>query len=272
MCVNFWVTLDDTVPPILLILLGEGELENAFALLQRFDAPNGVVLLDLLVQRSIDQERLALDAHLQMSFLNIDGQLLRFDALGDGDIHCQFLKSLLPGVFVGPASVAGVRRLSFWLLIFGLLSITVFVLFFGFFSICIKGRSYTWISLTSILLSLYQCSLFLGDLDALGLFSFLLRLGFSFFGSAFSSRFRLSLLLSPLNLLLFLLISIESLNVSSQMLIDRGHSSFLLRKEISFASEKGEHVVEKVINTLRLLHCSHKKSVKFITHLCFVRK
>ena len=78
MCVNFFVTLDDAVPPILLILLSEGDLENTFALLQRFDAPNGVVLLDLLVQRSVDQERFALDANLQMSFLNVDCQLLRF--------------------------------------------------------------------------------------------------------------------------------------------------------------------------------------------------
>ena len=272
MCVNFFVTLDDTVPPILLILLSEGDLENTFALLQRFDAPNGVVLLDLLVQRSVDQERFALDANLQVRFLNVDCQLLRFDALRDGNINCQLLKSLLPGVFFVPASVSGVGHLSLWLLIFGLLSITVFVLFFGFLSICIEGRGYTWISLASSLLSLDQCSLFLGDLDALRIFSFLLRLRFSFFGSAFSSRFRLSLLLSPLNLLLFLFIGIESLNMSSQMLIHRGHSSLLLRKEISFAREKGEHVVKKVINTLRLLHCSHEKPVKFITHLCFVRK
>ena len=59
--VDLSVTLNDTVPPVHAVDLGEGHLKSPLGTVT-FECPQGVHHLDLLVKRSIDNRMLALNA------------------------------------------------------------------------------------------------------------------------------------------------------------------------------------------------------------------
>ena len=96
---------DDVRPPILLVLLGQGDLEHALTGRHRLDAPDRVALFDWLVEFTVDDQGLALEADLQMSLLDVDCQLLGGGAGRDGDIDGEFGQCLLPGVLVGTSAI-----------------------------------------------------------------------------------------------------------------------------------------------------------------------
>ena len=49
---------------------------------------------------AVDHERLSFNSNLQVSLLDIDGELLGRGALGDANVDSNFVESLLPRVFV----------------------------------------------------------------------------------------------------------------------------------------------------------------------------
>ena len=84
--VDVGVALDDRAPPRLLVLLGQRQLQEALALLVSLDAPQTVTLLHLLVEGTVNDQGLALQAHLQVALLDIDSKLLARSTLRDGDV------------------------------------------------------------------------------------------------------------------------------------------------------------------------------------------
>ena len=130
----------------------------------------------------------------------------------------------------------------------------------------------TRVSFTSCFLSLNKSGLLFGDFTNLiivilsgssgGLACCLLSGAFGC-GLLFGD---LLLLIDGLLLRLFLL---EKSDVLRQVLIDSGHCSFLLREEVRLARKEAEQAVKVVIDTLSLLHSSHKESVEFVCRLSF---
>ena len=52
------------------------------------------------MEGAVDHERLSFNSNLQVSLLDIDGELLGRGALGDFNVDSNFVESLLPRVFV----------------------------------------------------------------------------------------------------------------------------------------------------------------------------
>ena len=121
LCVDLLVALDNGRPPILLIFLGQRDLKDALALVGRLQAPDRVALLHLLMQFSVNHERLTLQTDLQVRLLDINRELLGGGALGNDDVDSDFAQGLLPAVLVGRPAISGIWKLPFRLLLFSLL-------------------------------------------------------------------------------------------------------------------------------------------------------
>jgi len=112
-----------------------------------------------------------------------------------------------------------------------------------------------WVGLASLLLSLDQSSLLLGDFTNLIVFGGFPR---SFLSGAFVCRLIGDGLALLLNLFLHADVLFELSDVLGEVLVDHGHGTVLLRVEVRLASEEAEQGIEKAFNALRLLDGSHK--------------
>ena len=263
--VDISIALNDSVPPCLLILLGEGELEEALARVVRLNAPKRVTLLHRLVEGAVNHQGLPLDANLKVSLGDVDGELLGRDTLGDLNVYGDLGQGLLPVVLFGGESIAGVRHLSLVLLFLFFFTILAFLSVSNTsnFSSVRVGR-------TSLLLSLNQGSFLLSDLNDSRLISFILLILSS---GAFSCRLFCGRLTLPLDLLLILDVLLEFPDVLGQVLVDHGHGAVLLRVKVSLTAEEAEKIVKESLDSLSLLHCSHEKPVEAFllsTHYFFL--
>ena len=77
------------------------------------------------MEGAVNHERLSFNAHLQVSLLNIDGELLGRGTLGDVNVDSNFVESLFPRVFVSRPAISCIRERPL-----GLLLLILFVLIF----------------------------------------------------------------------------------------------------------------------------------------------
>jgi hypothetical protein len=117
--VDLGVALDDAVPPVHAVHLGEGHLEGALVTIL-LEGPERLGHLDLLVEGPVDDGGLALDRDLEGLALHDDVELLGKDVVREGHVESHLLEGLGPPVAVGLAAVARVGLLA---LVLGLLGL-----------------------------------------------------------------------------------------------------------------------------------------------------
>jgi hypothetical protein len=162
------MTLKDTIPPSLALLLAQHQLQNALATRVTLQCPQRVVQLNRLRECCVNQcACLAFDLHLCARVRKLDRQLLARQTSRQPHVHSHILETLLPIVQLRLATVSRI-----WLLA---LVFPVILFFFSWLSL--RNRLST---LLGCLLSLDASSFFLGDLsDLSGLLLLLLCLSCS---------------------------------------------------------------------------------------------